>query len=57
MDVSILTENGSTFSQEIGEPQVAGRTFSGNDSGIKTSINNISNNAIAVANHTTKLSL
>ena len=48
---------GSTLSQEIGDPQDEGRTFSGSDSGTTTSINKTSNKAIADASHITKLSL
>jgi len=51
------TEKGSTLSQEMGAPHDVGRTFSGRDSGINTSIKSISSNAMAVASHTTKLSL
>ena len=36
---------------------MAGLTFSGKDSGIKTSINKTSSRAIAVANQTTRFSL
>lgn len=45
-----LTPQGSAFSQDIWEPQEEdGLIFSGNDSGMKTSINNISKAATAVA--------
>lgn len=54
---SLLTENGSTLSQEMGAPQDLGRTFSGSDSGINTKIKSTSNTAIDVASHTTKFSL
>ena len=52
-----LTAKGSTLSQEIGDPQDEGLTFSGSDSGTTTSINKTSNKAIAEASHITKLSL
>lgn len=53
----ILTPKGSAFSHEIWEPQLAGRNFSGRDSGTATSMKRTSSTATAVASHITSVSL
>lgn len=52
-----LTPNGSAFSHETADPQLAGRSFSGRDSGTATIIKNTSKRATAVAIHITTVSL
>jgi len=53
----LLTANGSAFSQAMCEPQVAGRHFSGNDSGTASSKKPTSRIATNDASAMTRLSL
>lgn len=52
-----LTPNGSAFSHEICDPQLAGLSFSGKDSGTATMMNKMSKIAIEAANQMTTFSL
>lgn len=53
----IHTPKGSAFSHEICEPQLAGRIFSGKDSGTATKMKRMSRMAMAEASQITKFSL
>ena len=55
--MTALTPKGSAFSHEICEPQLAGRSFSGKDSGTATRMKRRSKMAMAAANHMTTVSL
>lgn len=52
-----LTPNGSALSQEMCEPQEAGRSLTGRDSGTHTKTKKISRRAMAVARAITRLSV
>ena len=52
-----LTPKGSAFSHEMAEPQLAGRNFSGSDSGTATMMKRTSSSATAVAIQMTTVSL